>query len=137
MNDIGRFIDGRGLLTRSPFKSWLFVNSSVACLGSILLTAYIIVRHWHILNGNLGSCLAIFVGIHSFYQWVRVRRYYRRMQELYEAAVYEQPRDGSSLDIALRTAAGAIIDIVFYHFGMVLVCLFVIDGLLFRLDGLK
>ena len=137
MSDTGRFVDGRVLLTGPPLKSWVFATPSVAYLASILLTAYIIVRHWHVLNLNLVSCIAIFVGVHSFYQWIRVRRYYRRMRELYETAVYEQPRDGSSMDIALRTAAGAISDILFYHFGMVLVCLFVIDGLLFRLDGLK
>jgi len=54
-----------------------------------------------------------------------------------------RPRASSSqgmdllLILFLRLAARSITDLLYYHFGMVIVCLVLSDVLLFRIDGLK
>jgi hypothetical protein len=137
MEEIGSYPDGRKLLTASPIWSGSFVAISVSCLALILFTTYIILRHFQTLGFSGTVLLAVFIGVQSFYQWWRAVIYLRKMRVLYATAGFEQSGDGSTLDIVLRLAARSITDLLYYHFGMVIVCLVLSDVLLFRIDGLK
>jgi hypothetical protein len=58
------------------------------------------------------------------------------MRELY-STISEEERKGAASDLALRVAAGGIVDLLFYSYGMMLFALAIIGFLLTRIDGVK
>src|SRR6266849_6453545 len=119
MSDIGNFIDGRGLLTRSPFRSGYFVVASLMALGGLLANAYMICRYWRAMGVYGAFVLGSLVGVEQIYQWWRALRYYAKLRELYSGSDIEM-REGSPLGIALRVAAGGIVDLLFFSYGTIL-----------------
>lgn len=136
MSDTGNFTDGRGLLTRSPFRSGLFIVTSSVALGSILVDAYIIYRHWRTAGVYAALILSTLIGLQLIYQWLRALRYYAKLRDLY-AGSDEEIRAGSPLGIALRIAAGGMVNLLFFSFGTILLALILIGVLLTRLDGMR
>jgi len=107
------------------------------CLASIVLTIYILYRHWHTLSGIDVVVVGGFLGLHSFYQWWRAMRYYSEIQILYSIGSRDEEGKQSPLDDALRVAVGGITDILFYSLGMIFIALGMIGGLLGRIDGIR
>ena len=132
MGDIGNFIDGRGLLTRSPFRSGYFVVASLMAVGCLLASAYIICRYWRAMGVYNAFVLGSLISVEQIYQWWRALRYYAKLRELYSGSDVEM-REGSPLGIALRVAAGGIVDLLFYSYGTILFILILIGVLLGRL----
>jgi hypothetical protein len=101
------------------------------------MVVYIIYRHWNAMSGNMIALLGVFIGVQTIYQWRRVMIYYAKLRKLYAVAMEEGIATGSPLDVALRTAAGGIVDLLFYDFGTRLVSLFFLIALLYRIDGIR
>ncbi len=137
MSEIGNFIDGRGLLTKSPFRSWYFLLVTVLCLGSIMIVAYLIYMHWQALGLGAICFLVVFICVQAINQWWRALRYYSRLRKLYAAETDGEAKARSPLDIALRIAAGGITDLLFYSFGTTICSLILIRFLLTRVDGIR
>jgi len=124
------FINGRCLLTRSPFRSGHFVFVSAMAVASIALVAYILCRYWHELNAFVAIVLAFPIGSQLLYQWLRALRYYSKIRELYSKRPAEDVLKGNSDEEALSIAVGGITDVLFYCYGMILCSLAIIAALL-------
>jgi hypothetical protein len=136
MSDTGNFTDGRGLLTTSPFRSGQFIVTTLVAMGSILVDAYIVYRHWRTAGVYAALILSILIGVQLIYQWLRALRYYAKLRDLYSGPD-EGIRAGSPLGVALRIAAGGMINLLFFSFGTILLALILIGVLLTRLDGMR
>jgi hypothetical protein len=136
MSDTGNFTDGRGLLTRSPFRSGQFIVTSLVALGSILVDGYIIYRHWRTPGVYAALILIVLIGVQLLYQWLRALRYYAKLRDLCSGSD-DEIRACSPLGIALRVAAGGMINLLFFSFGTILLALILIGVLLTRLDGMR
>jgi hypothetical protein len=137
MRDTGNFADGRGLLRSSPFRSWQFVNASIAGLGCVVLNVYLLYRHRHGLTTNNIVVVLLPVCILLVGQWTRTLRYCSRIRELYSIASDNDIETGSPMDIALRVAAGGITEVLFWLYLTNLYTLIYVAVLLSRLDGLR
>ena len=136
MNQIGNFPDGIVIIQNSPWHSMYFrVTSSLGAI-SVLLVAYLLNKHWQTLSQFSIIGLGIFVGAHLIYQWWRALRYHAKIRALCSTSSSENPDAGTPHDAALRIAVGGIDEILFYSFGMTLICLVLIGGFLTRLDGI-
>ena len=135
--DIGNFPDGLLLIQGSPWRSTYFRVTSVAGILSISLVAYLLLRHWEALGESSIIGLGIFVGVHLAYQWWRALLYYSKIRELCRMNSGEELGTETAQNAALRIAVGGINTVLFYSFGMALVCLVLIGGLLSRLDGIR
>jgi hypothetical protein len=105
-------------------------------LGAILVDAYIIYRHWRTAGVYAALILSTLIGVQLIYQWLRVLRYYAKLRDLYSGSD-EEIRAGSPLGVALRIAAGGMINLLFFSFGTILLALILIGVLLTRLDGMR
>jgi hypothetical protein len=130
MNQHRGFFDGRVFLTKSAFRSGHFFLTSVMGLGAIALVGFILVQFSQSLNVYVEVILAVPIGAQILYQWLRTRRYYSKIRELYSKRQHDEPVEESSLEEALKTAAGGIAEVLFYSYGMILCCLAVIAALL-------
>jgi signal transduction histidine kinase len=130
MNQNRGFFDGRLFLASSPFRSGHFILTSVIGFGSIALVGFILWWHWQILNLFVKIILAVPIGAQIVYQWLRVRRYYSKIRELYSEISHEEAVAKSNLDEVLKIAVGGMTDILFYCYGMILCSLVVIAALL-------
>jgi len=137
MSEIGNFLDGRKFLTGSPFRSGYFITVSLIGLASIGFMVFIIQQHRRVLTTNYVIVLCSMIGGQTIYQWLRSLRYFRRIRELFSQAEISHGGTSDSIELALRVAAGAIVDILFYTSGMTLFSLFLIMWLLERLEQLK
>lgn len=136
MSDTGNFTDGRGLLTKSPFRSGQFIVTSLVALGSILVDAYIVYRHWRSAGVYAALILSALIGVPLIYQWLRALRYYAKLRDLYSRSD-DETRASSPLGMALRVAAGGMINLLFFSFSITLLALILIGVLLTRLDGMR
>ena len=137
MSDIGNFMDGRNLLTGSPFRSVYFLIASVAGTACIVVDVYLLYRHRQTLTIYAVLILSTLIGLQSIYQWWRTLRFCSKMRELYSKASEEGMKEGAHLDVALRVAAGGMIDLLFFSYGITFIALILIGFLLSRLDGLR
>ena len=103
-------------------------------MGALLGDAYLVYRCWPMRNGLAVLGLAGLIAIQIIYQWWRIWRYYAVIRKLYSRKRLAEAEDGTALDAALRIAAGGLIDILFYSYGMVIVALAIIGLLLMRLQ---
>ena len=137
MNEVGNFPDGQKLLTGSPLQSGYFLSMSMLGLAALLWDVYLICQYWHSLNMYFIWALIGFIGIQLIYLWLRVVRYFAKLRSLYIPGFYEETKGGSSLDIALRIATGALNEILFYSYGLILCTLILVGVLLGHLYGAK
>lgn len=114
-----------------------FLVASCLTLASIALDAYLIYRHWHTAPAYVVPILSIPIGLQLIYQWWRVLRYQAKIQDLYSKGVDIGVPKGSALDFTVRVATRAMIELLFFSNGMILLALILIGGLLTRLDGIK
>ena len=134
VGEVRSFLDGRSFLEGAPFRSGYFVITSVVGMGALLGDAYLVYRCWPMRNGLAVLGLAGLIAIQIIYQWWRIWRYYAVIRKLYSRKRLAEAEDGTALDAALRIAAGGLIDILFYSYGMVIVALAIIGLLLMRLQ---
>jgi hypothetical protein len=117
-------IDGGRFLSGSAFRSPRFVLLTALAFGVVVvdfLTLYLNRRAEHALSFALIGGLAAVQLLHS---WWRILWFYSKIRSLYAAAKLEREvREGSSLDLALRTAAGGLADLLFYCYGTILMLL--------------
>lgn len=124
MTDSWRFLDGRRLLTRSPFSSLAFVSMTVMALVTTSLFIFLIERHWRVMpNGTLGILIG-FVGIQFIYQWVRGLLYYRKMRKLVRAS--------AEAEETLSVATEGITHALLCYYGSSIILLIVVIRLLSR-----
>jgi len=136
MSEIGNFLDGRGFLMGSPFRSVYFLITSVVGVGCIVVDVYLLYRYRQTLTISAALMLSTLIGLQLIYQWWRVLRYRAKILEAYSKGSEEEVKGGSPLDVALRVAAGGMIDLLFFSYGITLVALILVGFLLSRLDGL-
>lgn len=120
------FIDGRRFLASSPFRSPYFLAVTALALSAVLVdlaVLYINRRSAHETSLVLAGLL---VATQLGYQWWRALRYYSRIRFLYKEKPENDAREGSNVDLALRTATGGIVDLLFYFYGITLVLLILI-----------
>jgi hypothetical protein len=123
MNSTSPFIDGRRFLAESPFRSAYFLVATALGLSTVVLAIAILYRNR---NSAHEQSLVLVVGlafIQLIYQWWRILRYYSRIRSLYAERPENEAREGSPLDLALRTATGGLIDLLFYCYGIALLLL--------------
>lgn len=137
MTNFRGLIDDRRLLTRSPLHSIHFSITTAIGFAAVTVDAYVLHRHWDTVGAGIVIGLGILIGLQIIYQWLRALRYYSKLRELYSMKSAEETRSGSTVDMALRIAAGGLTDILFYCYGMTLLALVIIGVLLTRLDGAK
>ncbi len=137
MSDISNFLGGRNVPARSPFRSASFLLASIVGLGSVVIDAYLIYRHWHTAPAYVAAILSTPIGAQLVYQWFRVLRDRAKLRELYSKGSVEEAEGGSPLDVAARVAARGMIDLLFFSYGIAIFALILIGALLSRLDGLK
>lgn len=135
MSQVGNYLDGRVLLTKSPIHSGYFVNASIPCFGAVMLVIYLVLTYHQVMTANFIVLLGAYVGLHSFYQWWRCVRYLNRVRQLYTSVSEDQRSPGAQMDIALRTATGGIVDLLFFGSGMTICSLVLIWALLRHLTG--
>jgi hypothetical protein len=138
MSDIGNSLGGRsGFSERSPFRSPSFLIASIVGLGSVVIDAYLVYRHWYTAPAYVAAILSTPIGAQLIYQWFRVLRDQAKLRELYSKGSVEETKDGSLLDVAARVSARGMIDQLFFSYGIAIFALILIGLLLSRLDGLK
>ena len=71
------------------------------------------------------------------YQWWRAFGYYAEIRRLCRMDSGKELGSDTPQNAALRIAVGGINSVLFYSFGMTLVCLILIGWLLGRLDGTR
>jgi len=130
------YIDGFGLLTRSPFRSAAFLTTSFAGLCCIGADTHVVYQH----GGSSGMqsvlTLCLLLGVQVVYQWWGALRCLNRMRGLFSEAHMEAAA-GSPLLIALRVAAGGMLSLLFFCYCMVLLELVIVGALISRFDSLK
>lgn len=127
MNNTFPFIDGRRFLVDSPFRSVHFLVVTALGLGAFVVDVYILYRYRPPAHEFSLVLVGVLVLIQLVYQWWRILRYYRRIRRLYsERAGSQVVEDSSPVDLALRIAAGGLVDLLFYCYGIALILLVLI-----------
>jgi hypothetical protein len=134
MSDFRKFNHGGNY---SPFHSVSFWAASVVGLGSVVIDAYLVYRHWHTAPMYVAFILSTPIGAQLIYQWFRVLRDCAKLRELRPKSSIEETKDGSFLDVVERASVRGMIDQLFYLYGIVIFALILIGLLLSRLDGLR
>lgn len=124
------FIDGRRFLTGSPFRSPHFLVVTALGLGAILLDMLILYRSRHAAHRYSLVLAGALVAIQIIYQWWRTLRHYSRIRSLYTQKLTNEAAEGSPPDLALRAATGALADLLFYSYGIMLILLVLINLLM-------
>jgi hypothetical protein len=135
MGELGNYLDGRPLLTKSPIRSGYFVSASIPCFGAVVITVYLVLAYHRVMNLNFIVLLCVYIGLHSFYQWWRCVRSLNRVRQLYTSVPEDQRTPGTPMDLALRVATGGAVDLLFYGSGMTICSLVLIWALLRHLSG--
>lgn len=135
--DIRGLVDGQAFLKGSPFHSGYFLIASAIGFISVTIDVYLIIRYWKTLNAYVAIVLGVLIGVQLAYQWWRALRYYSHIRDLYSRRSEDEAKEGTSLDAALRVAAGGLTDILFYCYGMNLVTLILIGAIFKHLEGVK
>jgi hypothetical protein len=122
--------DGSRFLSGSAFRYPRFLVLTALGFAVLVfgLTTLFLNRHAE----HSGSLVVIGLGVAALLlqSWWRILMLYSTIRSLYAAAKLEgEVREGSSLDLALRTAAGGLADLLFYCYGIALMLL-VLVGLL-------
>ena len=123
MNSPSPFIDGRCFLADSPFRSAHFLVVTALGLSAVVVDIAILYRNRHAAHEHSLVLAGILVAIQLIYQWWRALRYYSKVRSLYAQRLGDEAREGSPLDLALRTATGGLADLLFYCYGIALVLL--------------
>jgi hypothetical protein len=137
MSKLDNFSDGRAFLLRSPFRSMHFLIVSSVGGACLVMVVYLLSSYKQILTAPTRMTIAVLIGLQIIYQWWRILRYYSRIRQLYSIRLEGEAKVETPLDMGLRIAAGGLIDMLFYCYGMTFVLLFVIGVLLSHVHGVK
>jgi hypothetical protein len=137
MGEVGNYLDGRVLLTKSPTRSGYFVNASIPCFGAVLAAAYLVFTYHRVMTANFIVVLCVYIGLQAFYQWWRCVRNLNRVRQLYASVSEDQRVPGTQIDLALRVATGGMVDLLFYGSLMTICSLALIWALLRHLAATR
>jgi hypothetical protein len=129
MSDIS-FLEGRRLPAAWPFGLASFAVVSILGLCAIVIDVYLIYRYWQTAPENLILILSVSIGVQLAYQWWRVIRYRTKIRQIYP----KDSNSGSPLDLVVRVAAGGMIDVLFFSYGITIVALILIGFLLSKIS---
>jgi len=137
MSIVRSFVDGRSFIAGSPFRSAHFLAASIVGLASVVTDAYLVYRHWRTAPIGVLLILGILIGVQSLYQWWRILRYRRKIRALCSNGAGEDAVEATSIPESARVAAGGMIEVLFFSYGITFVASILIAFLLMRLDGLR
>jgi hypothetical protein len=109
LKDKRGIIDGREFFSKSPFSSNHFLIATATNLVCLVIVLAITLRH----SGRVSSSTAwllITVSLLVLISWFGSLQHIRRIRTLYKEGLINNVEAGSSMDIALGVAAGAIFD---------------------------
>jgi len=108
MRDLRGVIDGREFFSKSPFSSRYFLTATIASLACIAFDIFLICRY----RSGVSSTLLVlaFMDVFVLLSWFGAVRHIRRVRAAFSESSLENIDAGSSIDIVLGVAAGAIFD---------------------------
>lgn len=135
MSELGYNPGGPELFTKSPMRTGVFLNASVACLGTVVIVVYLVLAYHRVMTSNFIVVLCGFVGLWSYSQWSRCLRNLNRIRRLYTSIPEDQRAAGTQVDQALRVATVGMVDSFFFGSIVTACSLTLIWALLRHLTG--
>lgn len=122
--------DGGRFLSTSAFRSARFLVLTALGFAAIVFDLSILFLNRRAEHFSSLVVIGLVVAAQLLQSWWRILVFYSTIRSLYAAATVEgEVREGSPLDLALRTATGGMTNLLFYCYGIALMLL-VLVGLL-------
>ena len=125
-------VDGHKFFSRSPFRSVYFLVMTLGCIASLVFAVYLMYRNWGKLGFNEFTTVIWISWAGIITTWIRALMAIDRVRQLYFEGSITKVDPGSPMDVALGTAAEAIINNLFFYSGSVLVLLMLLNHALER-----